>query len=84
MKPIALRMVWQVANTVKIPILGLGGICTGQDAVEFLLAGATAVAVGAENFVHHDAVVTVAEGIDNYLENRGLSHVSQLVGQLKA
>ena len=83
-KPIALRMVWQVANTVKIPILGLGGICTGQDAVEFLLAGATAVAVGAENFVHPDAVVTVAEGIDNYLENRGLSHVSQLVGQLKA
>ena len=83
-KPIALRMVWQVANTVKIPILGLGGICTGQDAVEFLLAGATAVAVGAENFVHPDAVVTVAEGIDNYLENRGLSHVSQLVGQLEA
>lgn len=83
LKPIALRMVWQVANTVKIPILGLGGISTGEDAVEFLLAGATAVAVGAENFIHPDAVVQVAAGIDKYLESRGLNHVSELVGKLK-
>ena len=82
-KPIAVRMVWQAAQAVKIPILGLGGITCGEDAVEFLLAGARAVAVGAENFVHPDAVVRVAEDIDAYLAARGLEHVSQLVGQVK-
>lgn len=82
-KPIAVRMVWQAAQAVKIPILGLGGITCGEDAVEFLLAGASAVAVGAENFVHPDAVVRVAEDIDAYLVARGLEHVSQLVGQVK-
>lgn len=82
-KPIAVRMVWQAAQAVKIPILGLGGITCGEDAVEFLLAGASAVAVGAENFVHPDAVVRVAEDIDAYLAARGLEHVSELVGQVK-
>ena len=82
-KPIAVRMVWQAAQAVKIPILGLGGITCGEDAVEFLLAGASAVAVGAENFVHPDAVVRVAEDIDAYLAARGVEHVSQLVGQVK-
>lgn len=82
-KPIAVRMVWQAAQAVKIPILGLGGITCGEDALEFLLAGASAVAVGAENFVHPDAVVRVAEDIDAYLAARGLEHVSQLVGQVK-
>lgn len=82
-KPIAVRMVWQAAQAVKIPILGLGGITCGEDAVEFLLAGASAVAVGVENFVHPDAVVRVAEDIDAYLAARGLEHVSQLVGQVK-
>lgn len=82
-KPIAVRMVWQVANTVKIPILGLGGIATAEDAIEFLLAGASAVAVGAENFVHPDAVVKVAQGIDKYLEENKLAHVSELVGKLE-
>lgn len=82
-KPIAVRMVWQAAQAVKIPILGLGGITCGEDAVEFLLAGASAVAIGAENFVHPDAVVRVAEDIDAYLAARGLEHVSQLVGQVK-
>ena len=82
-KPIAVRMVWQVAQAVKIPILGLGGITCGEDAVEFLLAGASAVAVGAENFVHPDAVVRVAEDIDAYLEAGGLKHVSELVGQVR-
>ncbi len=80
-KPIAVRMVYQVAKAVKIPILGLGGIATAEDAIEFLLAGASAVAVGAENFVHPDAVVRVAEGIDAYLEKRGIGHVSELVGK---
>ena len=82
-KPIAVRMVWQVAQAVKIPILGLGGITCGEDAVEFLLAGASAVAVGAENFVHPDAVVRIAEDIDAYLEAVGLKHVSELVGQVR-
>ena len=82
-KPIAVRMVWQVANAVKVPILGLGGIATAEDAIEFLLTGASAVAVGAENFIHPDAVVKVAEGVDSYLESRGLKHVSELVGQLR-
>ncbi len=84
LKPIAVRMVWQVAKAVKIPILGLGGISTAEDAVEFLLAGATAVAIGAENFVHPDAVVQVAAGIDKYLESRGLNHVSELIGKVEA
>lgn len=81
-KPVAVRMVWQAAQAVKLPVLGLGGITCGGDAVEFLLAGASAVAVGAENFVHPDAVVRVAEEIDAYLEARKLRHVSELVGQV--
>lgn len=82
-KPIAVRMVYQVAQAVKIPVLGLGGIATADDAVEFLLAGASAVAVGAESFVHPDATVKVAQGLDDYLERHGLSHVSELVGQIR-
>ena len=83
LRPIAVRMVWQAAQVVKIPILGLGGITNGQDAIEFLLAGASAVAVGAENFVHPDAVVQVAADIDAYLADRGMSHVSELVGKVQ-
>lgn len=83
LRPIAVRMVWQAAQAVRIPILGLGGITCGQDAIEFLLAGASAVAVGAENFVHPDAVVQVAADIDVYLEARGLNHVSELVGKVQ-
>jgi len=82
-KPVAVRMVYQVAQAVQIPIMGLGGIATAEDAIEFLLAGASTVAVGAENFIHPDAVVKVAEGIDAYLAQRGLKHVSELVGQVK-
>lgn len=83
LRPIAVRMVWQAAQAVHIPILGLGGITCGQDAIEFLLAGASAVAVGAENFVHPDAVAQVAADIDGYLEQRGLNHVSELVGKVQ-
>jgi len=82
-KPVAVRMVYQVANAVNIPIMGLGGIATAEDAIEFLLAGASTVAVGAENFIHPDAVVRIAEGLDAYLEKRGLNHISELVGQVK-
>ena len=82
-KPVALRLVWQVAQRVKIPIIGMGGIMTAEDAVEFLLAGASAVAVGTANFVNPSAAQDIADGIDDYLVARKLTNVSQLVGQLK-
>ncbi|GBG57225.1 dihydroorotate dehydrogenase [Sporomusaceae bacterium FL31] len=82
-KPVAVRMVWQVANAVKVPIVGMGGIMTAEDAVEFILAGASAVAVGTANFVNPHAAMEIADGIKDYLAKKGLSHVSQLVGQVK-
>ena len=82
-KPIALRMVWQTARAVKIPVVGMGGICTPRDAVEFFLAGAQAVAIGAANFVNPCSMQEIATGVEAYLKSRGLSHVSQLVGQIK-
>ena len=82
-KPIALRMVWQTARAVKIPVVGMGGICTPRDAVEFFLAGAQAVAIGAANFVNPCSMQEIAAGVETYLKSRGLSHVSQLVGQIK-
>lgn len=82
-KPVAVRMVWQVANAVKLPIIGMGGIMTAEDAVEFILAGASAVAVGTANFVNPHATMEITDGIKDYLAQKGLSHVSQLVGQVK-
>ena len=82
-KPIALRMVWQTAQAVSIPILGLGGITTWQDAVEFMLAGASAVAVGAHNFVDPRAVETIAEGLDQYCKDEGIEHIQDIVGALE-
>lgn len=81
-KPIALRMVWQVYNAVKIPIVGMGGIMTGEDAVEFFIAGASAVAVGTANFVNPRASLDVADEIREYLEERGVDSVKELVGSL--
>jgi dihydroorotate dehydrogenase (NAD+) catalytic subunit len=81
-KPVALRMVWQVARAVKCPVIGLGGIMTASDAIEFLLAGASAVAVGTANFVNPRASVEIAEGIKDYLVERGLKSVSELVGRV--
>ena len=82
-KPVAIRMVWQVAQAVKIPIIGMGGIMTAEDAIEFFLAGASAVAVGTANFVNPSAVEDVARGIQEYLVKKNLTHVSQLIGQIK-
>ncbi|MDW7672217.1 MAG: dihydroorotate dehydrogenase [Bacillota bacterium] len=79
-KPIALRQVWQVYQAVSIPIIGMGGIMTPADAVEFLLAGATAVSVGTANFVNPTACLDVAQGIGLYLEENGFDHVSQVTG----
>jgi len=81
-KPVAVRMVYQVAKAVKIPIVGMGGIMTGQDAVEFMLAGASAVSIGTANFVNPRAAETVADEIRTYLAERNLSHVSELVGKV--
>lgn len=82
-KPVALRLVWQVSQVVNIPIIGMGGIMTAEDAIEFFLAGASAVAVGTGNFVNPSAVQDIADGIAAYLEQRNLTQVTQLVGQLQ-
>lgn len=81
-KPIAVRMVWQVAQAVRVPVIGMGGIVTAEDAIEFMLAGASAVAVGTANFVNPCAAQSVADGIREYIKERGLSHVNQLVGKV--
>lgn len=82
-KPVALRMVWQCHQAVKVPLLGMGGIVTGTDAVEFLLAGATAVAVGTANFMDPAATVKVIDGIIGYCEEQGVSDVTELIGGLQ-
>lgn len=82
-KPIALRMVWQVAKAVKIPVVGLGGIMNWKDAVEFLLAGATAIQIGTANFIDPAITVKVAEGIDDYLDRHGYSSVRDIIGALE-
>ena len=83
-KPIALRMIWQVSKAVNIPILGMGGICTGEDAVEFLLAGATAVAVGAYNFIDPSALKDVTDGLARYMQKHQIEDVNELIGALQA
>ena len=82
-KPVALRMVWQVAKAVKIPVVGLGGIMNARDAVEFLLAGASAVEIGTANFIDPAVTVKVARGIDEYLERHGCRSVREIIGALE-
>ena len=82
-KPIAVRMVYQAAHAVKIPIIGMGGIATAEDAVEFLLAGASAVSIGAMNFVNPYATVEVVEGIENYMKRYGVENVTELIGAVQ-
>lgn len=79
-RPVAVRAVWQVYRAVSIPILGMGGIMTARDALEFILAGATAVAVGTSNFVNPQTTTEVVEGIEEYMFKNGFSNVSELVG----
>ena len=79
-KPVAVRMVWQVANAVKVPLIGMGGIMTGEDAVEFMLAGATAVAVGTGMFKDPEMSVKVVNGIEKYLKDKGINDVKELIG----
>ncbi len=82
-KPVAVRMVYQTAQAVKIPIIGMGGIGSGEDAVEFLLAGASAVAVGAMNFVNPYTTVEVVEGIEAYMKQYGIENVTDLIGAVE-
>ncbi|MGE5585217.1 MAG: dihydroorotate dehydrogenase [Bacillota bacterium] len=79
-RPLALRAVWEVAAAVRIPVVGIGGICSARDAVEFLLAGARAVAVGTGNFISPTACLEIVAGIRSYLEERGVRAVADLVG----
>ena len=82
-KPIALRMVWQVANAVKIPVIGLGGIMNWKDAVEFLLAGATAIQIGTANFIDPAITNKVADGIEDYLKRHNYTSVYDIIGKLE-
>ena len=82
-KPIAVRMVYQVANAIKLPIIGMGGIMTGDDAMEFILAGATAVSVGTANFMNPHATLDVIDGIEKYMVQHGVSDINDLVGIVK-
>ncbi|MEG0038683.1 MAG: dihydroorotate dehydrogenase [Bacteroides sp.] len=82
-KPIALRMVWQVANAVKIPVIGLGGIMNWKDAVEFLLAGASAIQIGTANFIDPAVTIKVVDGINDYLDRQGCKSVSEIIGALE-
>lgn len=81
-KPVALRMVWQVAQAVQIPVIGIGGITTTEDALEFLLAGATAIEVGTANFVNPRASQEIVEGLGRYLTDNRISGISEVIGGL--
>lgn len=82
-KPVAVRMVYQVANAVQIPIIGMGGIANAEDALEFILAGATAVSIGAMNFVNPYTTVETVDGIENYMKRYGIEDINTLIGAVK-
>ena len=79
-KPVALRMVWQVAKVVKIPVVGLGGISCANDAIEFLLAGASAIQIGTANFIDPTVTIKVIDGINDYLDQNGFKSVKEIIG----
>ena len=79
-KPIALRMVWQVAHSVKIPVIGLGGICTAKDAIEFLMVGASAIEIGTANFIDPTVTIKVRDGINDWLDAHGCKSVYEIIG----
>ncbi len=79
-KPVALRMVWQVARAVKIPVVGLGGICSAEDAIEFLMAGATAIEIGTANFLDPAVSIKVRDGISEWLDRHGCQSVEEIIG----
>ena len=81
-KPVALRMVWQVSRAVSIPVIGIGGIMNSDDAIEFILAGASAIQVGTASFIDPQASVSILEGIENYLVGKGFSDIGEIVGYI--
>lgn len=83
-KPVALRMVWQVARAVKIPVIGLGGISNAQDAIEFFMAGATAIEIGTANFIDPTVTIKVKEGINNWLDSHGCSSIHEIIGAINS
>ena len=83
-KPVALRMVWQVVNRVSIPVIGLGGIMTAEDALEYLIVGARAVQVGTANFVNPRTIPDIVEGIEKYLRKHQMTHIHELIGSLRS
>ena len=82
-KPVALRMVWQTAKAVKIPVIGLGGISNWKDAIEFILAGATAVQIGTYNFIDPTISTKIIDGIEDYLNRHGFNSVRELIGNMR-
>jgi len=82
-KPVALRMVWQVAKAVKIPVVGLGGISNAKDAIEFIMAGATAIEIGTANFIDPTVTIKVRDGINEWLDSHGCSSVKEIIGALE-
>jgi dihydroorotate dehydrogenase (NAD+) catalytic subunit len=82
-RPVAVRMVWQVARAVDVPVIGMGGIMCAEDAIEFLLAGSSAIAVGTANFVDPSAMVRIAEGIERFCAERGIERVADLIGAVR-
>ncbi len=83
-KPVAMRMVWQVAKAVKIPVIGIGGICNAHDAIEFIMAGSTAIQIGTANFLDPAVTIKVRDGIDQWLDRHGCSSVDEIIGTLRA
>lgn len=81
-KPVALRMVWQVAQAVRIPVVGLGGIMTARDAIEFLMAGATAIEIGTANFIDPQVTIKVRDGINDWLDQHGCHSVQEIIGAI--
>lgn len=82
-KPVALRMVWQVAKAVKIPVVGLGGICNAHDAIEFFMAGATTIEIGTANFIDPQVTIKVRDGINEWLDSHGCKSVKEIIGTLE-
>lgn len=82
-KPVALRMVWQVAQAVKIPVVGLGGIMTAEDAIEFLMVGASAIEIGTANFIDPTVTIKVRDGIDDWLDRHGCQSIQEIIGSIE-
>ena len=82
-KPVAVRMVYQVAQTVKIPVLGLGGIVSGKDVIEFMLAGATAISIGTGNFIEPETSIKAIKEVEEYLERHKIENIEEIIGKIQ-